>query len=232
MVNEKNCDAPNDAVTTQQHVEGADTRKLPSDEDKEDIGHLSENDEESILFTVAKLNRAAMVDEKSCDALNDAATTYAEGADTCKLPSDEDNEDIGHLSEDDQEAVATEGIPQEGATKANSKGTNEIPEDELEQLLELTNFSKREIIDFYTREDINDENNDGLIDRSEFANLCRKAGLRHESLINRLWKFFDSDDSSSITKFELVKGVAPLVRGTSRDIAGMFFDLYDVDRVS
>jgi Ca2+-binding EF-hand superfamily protein len=174
-----------------------------------------------------------MVDEKNCDAINDVVTTqHAEGADTRKLPSDGDKEDIGHPSEDDQEAVATEGIPQEGATKANSKGTNEIPEDELEQLLELTNFSKREIIDFYTREDINDENNDGLIDRSEFANLCRKAGLRHESLINRLWKFFDSDDSSSITKFELVKGVAPLVRGTSRDIAGMFFDLYDVDRVS
>jgi Ca2+-binding EF-hand superfamily protein len=97
-----------------------------------------------------------------------------------------------------------------------------VPDDELAKLLETTNFSKREIVDFYTRKDVNDKNDDGFLDYSEFAGLCEDSGLKNEGLVKRLWKFVDNDNSGRITKFELVQGVAPLVRGTIEDVASMF----------
>ena len=111
------------------------------------------------------------------------------------------------------------------------KNTASVPDDELAVLLRTTNYSKREIIDFYTRKDLNDANDDGVIDFEEFGELCKKAGLVHKELVKMLWTFFDEDHSTRVTKFEMVEAIAPITRGTTEDLARMFFHFYDAEKV-
>lgn len=109
--------------------------------------------------------------------------------------------------------------------------TSTVPPDEMRKLLKTTNYSKREIIDFYTRTDIHDKDDDGLIDFEEFQQLCAGVDLKQKKLVEMLWTFFDHDRSGSITRFEMVQGIAPITRGKLEDLARMFFRFYDAEKV-
>ena len=102
----------------------------------------------------------------------------------------------------------------------------------MSQLLETTNYSKREIIDFYTSEDLHDQDDDGLIDYDEFYPLCEVAGLKQRELVRMLWTCFDNDLSGRVTKFEMVQAVSPITRGKLEDLARLFFRFYDTNKVS
>ena len=108
------------------------------------------------------------------------------------------------------------------STLIASSGT-QIPEDELAQLLAETNFTEREIKGFYKY------SSSETLSRPEFAKLCIDQGMTNSALIERMWKVFDADSSGGITHYELVKGLNPMLRGTRKDVAGMFFDIYEID---
>ena len=100
-----------------------------------------------------------------------------------------------------------------------------IPPDDLAQLLSETNFTKREIIQFYKY-----AAGDESISKKEFAVICfERGGIRNANLVDRMYQFFDENSDGKLTHFELVKGLNPLLRGTKSDVAGFFFDLYDID---
>ena len=96
-------------------------------------------------------------------------------------------------------------------------------EEDLKTLLAETNFTEKEIRGFYCF---------GAGDRiseGDFIKLCAANGLTAPGLVARMWDVFDSDDDGSCSDLELVKSLNPLMRGTLEDVAGMFFELYDVD---
>ena len=96
--------------------------------------------------------------------------------------------------------------------------------EELSKLLEETNFTEKEIMGFYTFGP-----GDRIMD-SDFKDLCAANGLTAPGLTSRMWDLFDADDDGSCSSYELVKALNPLMRGTLEDVAGMFFDLYDVGK--
>eukprot|EP00978_Attheya_sp_CCMP212_P024794 scaffold78526_cov59-Attheya_sp.AAC.4 len=100
-----------------------------------------------------------------------------------------------------------------------------VPPDELEQLLAETNFTQREIETFYKYS--NDD--DGNISKEEFATLCFDQGIVAAGLVERMWVVFDRNNDGTLTYFELVKSLSPLLRGEQADVAGLFYDLYEVD---
>jgi len=101
-----------------------------------------------------------------------------------------------------------------------SKG---VPPDEMEQLLAETNFTAREIEQFYkhaSRE---------YLTKQEFAQLCFELDICIPSLVERMWSVFDANHDGKLTHFELVKSLNPLLRGNRDDVASLFFDLYEID---
>jgi Ca2+-binding EF-hand superfamily protein len=55
--------------------------------------------------------------------------------------------------------------------------------------------------------------------------------LEVDSLVGRLFSFLDVDKSNSISLSEVIRGINPLLRGSLEDVAGMCFDLFDMDGV-
>mmetsp|Transcript_25130 Transcript_25130/g.38142 ORF Transcript_25130/g.38142 Transcript_25130/m.38142 type:complete len:271 (+) Transcript_25130:188-1000(+) len=100
-----------------------------------------------------------------------------------------------------------------------------IPPDVLAHLLSETNFTKREIIEFYKYAFGGNE----VVSKQEFAKICFLKGIKNVDLVNRIYQIFDANADGQLTHVELIKGLNPLLRGTKRDVAGFFFDLYDVD---
>eukprot|EP00539_Tryblionella_compressa_P006019 CAMPEP_0178769758 /NCGR_PEP_ID=MMETSP0744-20121128/21014_1 /TAXON_ID=913974 /ORGANISM="Nitzschia punctata, Strain CCMP561" /LENGTH=674 /DNA_ID=CAMNT_0020426059 /DNA_START=235 /DNA_END=2259 /DNA_ORIENTATION=- len=103
-----------------------------------------------------------------------------------------------------------------------------IPPDELGQLLNETNFTKREILEFY-KYAARDSDSEQSIDKKTFAQLCFENGIKNVALIERLWKVWDIDADGALTHFELIMGLNPILRGNRNDVASFFFDLYDLD---
>lgn len=100
-----------------------------------------------------------------------------------------------------------------------------VPPGELEQLLAETNFTQREIETFYKYS--NDD--DGNISKKEFASLCFDQGIVAAGLVERMWVVFDRNCDGTLTYFELVQSLSPLLRGERAEVAGLFYDLYEVD---
>lgn len=100
-----------------------------------------------------------------------------------------------------------------------------ISPDDLGELLKETNFTKREIVDFfkYASPDT------GYLSKKEFGHLCFENGIKNPALVSRLWKLWDVNGDGQLSCFELVKGLSPLLRGDRAKLASFFFDLYDVD---
>ena len=102
---------------------------------------------------------------------------------------------------------------------------NRVPPDELGQLLSETNFTKREIIDFYKYASPDSE----FISKKEFGQLCFEHGIKNSQLVSRLWELWDLNSDGKLSNFELVKGLNPLLRGNRAELAAFFFDIYDID---
>lgn len=97
-------------------------------------------------------------------------------------------------------------------------------EEDLAILLEETNFTAKEIAGFYSFGE------GTTLDRQDFMELCAANGLTAPGLLQRMWDLFDDDDNGACSDLELVRALNPLMRGTLEDVAGMFFDLYDIDK--
>ncbi|KAL3914434.1 MAG: hypothetical protein SGARI_000122 [Bacillariaceae sp.] len=129
-----------------------------------------------------------------------------------------------------------------------------VPKDELECLLADTNFSRQEIELLYINFGSLASNiQDKTMDRQQFDCLFEDSGLNPELFRQQLWAFVSSPHcktrrtsrkvSSSVTKHECtsirpsnqitatewIHALNPILRGTPEDVAGLFFDLYDVD---
>jgi MFS family permease/Ca2+-binding EF-hand superfamily protein len=102
-----------------------------------------------------------------------------------------------------------------------------IPPDDLGQLLAETNFTKREIIDFYRY--ASTAGSPDTISKKEFGQLCFENDVKNAALVDRLWKLWDTNADGKLSHFELVKGLNPLLRGDRAQLASFFFDLYDID---
>lgn len=102
-----------------------------------------------------------------------------------------------------------------------------IPPDDLGQLLAETNFTRREILQFY--EQASRTSSSDTIDKKSFSLLCFQNGIKNPAIVERLWKVWDSDADGNLTHYELIKGLNPLLRGTRSEVASFFFDLYDLD---
>lgn len=103
-----------------------------------------------------------------------------------------------------------------------------IPPDDLGQLLAETNFTRREIVEFYQYA-VKNSPSKNSIDKKTFAQLCFENGIKNTALVERLWKVWDTNADGNLTHFELIKGLNPLLRGNKKDVASFFFDLYDLD---
>jgi Ca2+-binding EF-hand superfamily protein len=99
------------------------------------------------------------------------------------------------------------------------------------KLLSSTNFSKREILDFYDNSRQYNEDDNDHMSLESFTALCRENGLELELLVGRLFLFLDVDKSNSISISEVITGIKSLLRGSLEDVAGMCFDLFDLDGV-
>lgn len=110
-------------------------------------------------------------------------------------------------------------------SKRRSKVLREdiVPPDDLGLLLAETNFTRREIVDFYRYA------TGKTITKRDFGMMCFDNGIKNASLVNRIWKLWDSDADGDLSEFELVKGLNPLLRGDRSELAAFFFDVYDVD---
>jgi Ca2+-binding EF-hand superfamily protein/MFS family permease len=97
------------------------------------------------------------------------------------------------------------------------------PSAELEELLQTTSFTKTEISHFYKY------SGGTTVDRDNFNWICQQCKLEHDILQTRLWNIFDKDGDGSVTTKELIRALNPLTRGTLRELAAFFFELYDVD---
>jgi Ca2+-binding EF-hand superfamily protein len=99
------------------------------------------------------------------------------------------------------------------------------------KLLSSTNFSKREILAFYKNARQYNEDDNDFMSLQSFTALCGENGLEVDSLVGRLFSFLDVDKSNSISLSEVIRGINPLLRGSLEDVAGMCFDLFDLDGV-
>lgn len=114
----------------------------------------------------------------------------------------------------------------DGTMKATqTKHHQKIPPDVLAHLLSETNFTKREIIEFYKYAFGGNE----VVSKQEFGKICFSKGIKNVDLVDRMYQIFDANSDGQLTHVELIIGLNPLLRGTKRDVAGFFFDLYDVD---
>ena len=59
--------------------------------------------------------------------------------------------------------------------------------------------------------------------------ICFEQGIRNANLVTRMYQVFDENSDGKLTPFELIKGLSPLLRGTKSEVAGFFFDLYDIN---
>lgn len=67
------------------------------------------------------------------------------------------------------------------------------------------------------------------VTKTEFGRLCFEHGVRSETLVSRLWSVLDTDSDGELSYFEVIRGLNPLLRGTKEEVAGMFFELYDIN---
>lgn len=107
-----------------------------------------------------------------------------------------------------------------GRTSQASRG---VPPDEMEELLQQTNFTGREIEQFYKH------STQEYLTKQEFATLCFDLKICVPPLVERMWDVFDANNDGKLTHFELVKSLNPLLRGSRDDVAAFFFDLYEID---
>mmetsp|Transcript_17005 Transcript_17005/g.39237 ORF Transcript_17005/g.39237 Transcript_17005/m.39237 type:complete len:592 (-) Transcript_17005:751-2526(-) len=102
--------------------------------------------------------------------------------------------------------------------------------EELQDLLERTNFTEREIKAFYKyAQTSSSESQDGVLTKKEFARVCLDQGLTNTALVERLWTVLDRNHDAQISHRELVLGLSPLLRGTREQVAAFFFELYELD---
>lgn len=106
--------------------------------------------------------------------------------------------------------------------------TNTVPPDDLGTLLKETNFTKREILEFYKYSNTTNDDQYG-VSKKDFAQICFVKGIRNANLVSRIWELWDSNHDGFLSVFELVKGLNPLLRGDRSTLAGFFYDLYDKD---
>ena len=108
----------------------------------------------------------------------------------------------------------------ECAPTTTAADPTEVPPDELAQLLSATNFTDREIANFYKYP---------VIGKREFMELCLENGIRCPTLMERMYSVFDRDHDGHLTHYELVLGLNALLRGSRDQVAALFFELYDVN---
>eukprot|EP00549_Striatella_unipunctata_P019143 CAMPEP_0118681368 /NCGR_PEP_ID=MMETSP0800-20121206/4898_1 /TAXON_ID=210618 ORGANISM="Striatella unipunctata, Strain CCMP2910" /NCGR_SAMPLE_ID=MMETSP0800 /ASSEMBLY_ACC=CAM_ASM_000638 /LENGTH=656 /DNA_ID=CAMNT_0006577653 /DNA_START=25 /DNA_END=1995 /DNA_ORIENTATION=- len=119
-------------------------------------------------------------------------------------------------------------MPTENTALLDAEAGPDVPPNEMRKLLKETNFTEREIESYY-KNAITEGGSDLVLSRSEFAKLCYDSGIRGAGMIERMWDFMDKNNDGHVSPYELVKGLSPLLRGTREEVAGFFFDLYEVD---
>lgn len=112
--------------------------------------------------------------------------------------------------------------PEESApTSAVADATRVVPPDELAQLLSETNFTDREIANFYKYP---------VIGKKQFMELCIENGIQCVPLMERMYNTaFDINRDGQLSHYELVRGLGALLRGSRDQVASLFFDLFDVN---
>jgi len=110
--------------------------------------------------------------------------------------------------------------PKESAPTSAIADRTRVPPDELAQLLTETNFTDREIANFYKYP---------VIGKKQFMELCIENGIQSVPLMERMYAKFDTNHDGQLSHFELVRGLNALLRGTRDQVASLFFDLFDVN---
>jgi hypothetical protein len=98
---------------------------------------------------------------------------------------------------------------------SKKRNENDVPPDEMGQLLAETNFTKGEIADFYRYASPGVDS----ISKKEFGQLCFENGVKNPALVNRIWSLWDIDGDGSLSHFEVVKGLTPILRGNRVEVA-------------
>ena len=109
-------------------------------------------------------------------------------------------------------------------------GASNVPEEEMEELIESTCFNKVELKRWYTK--FIREYPDGQLNLNQFNQLLGRihTNKSSHSLANHIFRSFDHDNNGSISFKELMSSLSVTTRGTVREKLEWAFHVYDVDQ--
>ena len=105
-----------------------------------------------------------------------------------------------------------------------------IPQGELDNLVEATNFNKNELRRWYAK--FIKDYPEGRLNKEQFLhmyNSISKGGNTDEVLAAHIFRTFDRDNDGHISFKELMSSLSVTSRGTVREKLQWAFNIYDID---